>query len=86
MTQTKPSPGALRAANIICSTVITLTHPANIAIIIDRETGASDLLAAAKALLQKLDHLTTDEFSLGGEREEREALRAEIAKAKGESK
>ena len=42
-----------------------------------------ELLQAAEALLQKLDEITTDSFSKGGERLEREALRTIIAKIKG---
>lgn len=37
------------------------------------------LLAAAKALLTRIDHITTDDFAHGGERAEREALRLAIA-------
>ena len=33
---------------------------------------------AARALLARIDNLTTDEFQLGGERKEREALRAAL--------
>lgn len=46
--------------------------------------ASPELLEAAEALLSKLDHITTDQFSNGGEWEEREALRAIVAKAKGE--
>ena len=42
-----------------------------------------ELLKAAEALLQKLDEITTDSFSKGGERVERETLRAIIARIKG---
>lgn len=35
-----------------------------------------ELIAAARALLQKLDDITTEQFALGAERDEREALRA----------
>ncbi len=37
------------------------------------------LVAAAKALLEKIDNITTDDFSKGAEREEREHLRAILA-------
>ena len=37
-----------------------------------------DLLTAAKDLLDILDTITTEDFSLGGEQEAREALRAAI--------
>lgn len=40
-----------------------------------------DLLTAAKALLGKIDNITTEDFSRGGERVEREALRLAIAEA-----
>lgn len=43
--------------------------------------AAPELVQKAQALLNKIDHITTDEFSVGEEREEREALRAAIAKA-----
>lgn len=33
------------------------------------------LIACATALLNKIDSITTDEFEMGGERPEREALR-----------
>lgn len=39
------------------------------------------ILTAAKALLAKLDNMTTDDFSKGGESKEREALRAAIEAA-----
>ena len=41
----------------------------------------TDLLEAAKALLGRIDEMTTEEFSRGGERVEREALRLAIAQA-----
>lgn len=44
---------------------------------------APELLACAKALLHRLDTMTSDEFALGGEKAEREALRATLAKAEG---
>ena len=37
-----------------------------------------DLLTAAKALLECIDNITTEEFAQGGERAEREALRKAI--------
>lgn len=37
---------------------------------------------AAAALLARIDNLTTDEFQLGGERIEREALRAALGLAR----
>ena len=37
-----------------------------------------DLLEAAESLLKTLDTITTEDFSLGGEREAREALRKAI--------
>lgn len=46
--------------------------------------AAPELVEAAQALLAKLDNMTTDQFSKGEEREEREALRAITAKATGE--
>ncbi len=36
------------------------------------------LLDAAKALLLRIDHMTTEDFRCGGERVEREALRLAI--------
>lgn len=45
-----------------------------------------DLLAAAIALLNKIDDITTHEFARGGEREEREALRKAIVAAGGKPK
>lgn len=39
-----------------------------------------DLLTAARNLLARIDEITTEEFSKGGERVEREALRAVLAK------
>lgn len=44
---------------------------------------ARELLTAASALLDKLDYMTTTQFSCGLERTEREALRAVIAKIGG---
>ncbi len=44
-------------------------------------TSIAQLLAvarAAEALLSKLDHITTSEFAIHGERKEREKLRDEI--------
>ena len=35
-------------------------------------------LTAAQALLYRIDHITTDEFSKGGDRPQREALRASL--------
>jgi hypothetical protein len=37
------------------------------------------LWVAAAALLNRIDHITTEEFSKGGERNEREALRQVLA-------
>lgn len=37
------------------------------------------LIEAAKALLERIDNITTDEFSKGGEHDAREALRLAIA-------
>ena len=45
--------------------------------------AAAELLAAAVALLARIDRLTTEEFSRGDEKTERERLRAAIAKATG---
>lgn len=39
------------------------------------------LRTAARALIERLDNITTEEFRLGGERQEREALRAAILQA-----
>lgn len=36
--------------------------------------GLPELIEAARALLRRIDNLTSEEFSKGGEREEREAL------------
>jgi hypothetical protein len=38
--------------------------------------AAPELANAARALLDRIDHMTTDDFQRGGERREREALRA----------
>jgi len=40
---------------------------------------ASELEAAARALLDKIDSITTEDFARGAERAEREALRALLA-------
>ena len=45
----------------------------------------ADLLAAAEALLDRLDTMTMEEFRHGGEREQRESLRAEVQKSKLEA-
>lgn len=42
--------------------------------------STSPLAELAKALLLKLDTITTDEFARGGEREERRALHAELVR------
>lgn len=34
-----------------------------------------DVIAASRALLDRIDNITTEEFSRGGEREQRERLR-----------
>ena len=49
------------------------------------EAHNADLLAAAEALLDRLDTMTTEEFRHGGEREQRESLRAEVQKSKLEA-
>jgi len=49
------------------------------------EAQNADLLAAAEALLDRLDTMTTEEFRHGGEREQRESLRAEVQKSKLEA-
>ena len=46
------------------------------------EAQNADLLAAAEALLDRLDTMTTEEFRHGGEREQRESLHAEVQKSK----
>jgi hypothetical protein len=46
-----------------------------------RAEDYQNLLKAAKALLAKIDDITTEDFSKGAEREEREALRVAILKA-----
>lgn len=48
--------------------------------IIDRSQPMTELERAAKALLAKLDNMTTEEFSRGGERPERRALHAELVR------
>ena len=45
--------------------------------------AAPEMLTVASALLAKLDTITTEEFSRGEEKTEREALRAAIRKATG---
>ena len=49
------------------------------------EAQNADLLAAAEALLDRLDIMTMEEFRHGGEREQRESLRAEVQKSKLEA-
>ena len=49
------------------------------------EVHNADLLAAAEALLDRLDTMTTEEFRHGGEREQRESLHAEVQKSKLEA-
>ena len=47
---------------------------------IRRLTNADDeLVSASAALLNKIDSITTEEFSKGAEREERETLRSVLA-------
>lgn len=85
-TDQTPSPAAMRAANEI-KTLLTISmgrfSTKDIATIIDRETGVAELREAASALLARLDRITTDDFSRGGERQEREALRALLARMEG---
>ena len=50
--------------------------------IADLKAQNADLLAAAEALLDRLDTMTTEEFRHGGEREQRESLHAEVQKSK----
>lgn len=45
--------------------------------------AAPELTEAARALLRRLDHVTTDGFAHGAERNEREALRQALAAALG---
>ena len=48
-------------------------------ILLEAEIGLmAEALSAAARLLMKLDRMTTEQFSIGGEREEREALRAAL--------
>jgi len=47
--------------------------------------GAPTLLEKAERFLEVIDNITTEDFSKGAERPEREALRLAIAHAKGES-
>jgi hypothetical protein len=56
---------------------------ANAAFIVRAVNAHEELVAAARALLDRLDDITTDAFSKGGEAVEREALRAALAKAEG---
>lgn len=42
------------------------------------------LVVAARALLERLDHITTEQFRCGGERDERETLRAVLERMTGE--
>jgi len=46
--------------------------------------AAPELADAARVLLDRIDHITTDDFRRGGERREREALRAVLARIIGE--
>lgn len=47
--------------------------------------AAPDLLAAAQAMIVKLDSMTTEQFIRGEDRAAREQLTAAIRKAKGEA-
>jgi hypothetical protein len=46
-----------------------------------KDITASKVFKAAKALLERLDNITTDQFSIGGEKTEREKLRRAITAA-----
>ncbi len=43
--------------------------------------AAPDLLATAAAMIRAIDNMTTEEFMMGRDHEQREALRAAVAKA-----
>jgi hypothetical protein len=45
--------------------------------------AAPELADAARALLDRIDHITTDDFQRGGERREREALRSVLLRIMG---
>jgi glycosyltransferase involved in cell wall biosynthesis len=78
----EPSAGATKAASAI--RLAERSDPAfnttDIARIIDRETGVKELMEAAQALLKRIDNITTLDFSRGGEKTERENLRAILEK------
>ena len=44
---------------------------------------AKELLKNAEALLDRLDNITTDDFSKGGEKQARERLQATVKKMRG---
>ena len=50
------------------------------------KAAAPDLLAACEFALDRLENMTTGEFSSGGDKEARELLAAAIAKATGEER
>jgi hypothetical protein len=56
------------------------TNVSWVAAIIARECPVGELAGAARALLTRIENITTDEFSKGGEKAEREALAAALAK------
>ena len=47
----------------------------------DKTTTTDAVIQAAAALLAKIDDITTEDFSRGGERDEREALRRALLAA-----
>lgn len=92
MTQ-EQSPGALRAAEQIKDYFLRYPHTTikEIAIVIDRETGASDLLSSAENIFSNLDD---DETLKRRSRDQlifkcsviRQLLKSAITNMKGESK
>lgn len=51
-----------------------------------KEITKSQVFKVAKALLKRLDNITTDSFAVGGEKAERETLRQAIVSAEKNQK
>ena len=90
MTEHTHTPGAVRAAAGVVTRINSGQMPKEFfaccmaaAAIIDRETAAPEMLRALRALVGRLDNMTTTEFGHGGDRAEREAARAAIEQAGG---
>lgn len=77
MSETKPTAGAMRAANFLIVRVDTDFQAAELAEVLDRETGLSELLEAAKEVREKYWGTST------GLQEAIERLDSAITKAGG---